>query len=403
MLILAVFFIFVGLSSAQTGGAQRESVYSIEVRGTIDAGVSNFIRKSIDRAERENTWLVIRIDTPGGLISATKDIIDRMMEVEENRIVVWVTPPGRWAYSAGTYILLASHVAAMDGATAIGAAQPRPADPKIIAAMAEWIGEVADKRGRPKEVAEKFVTQNLTMGPEEALDNEIIQLLAGSYAEILNYIGLPETEVKEIEMGIFEKVLRVLSHPEIVAILFILGLLGLIFEITTPGIGVPGVAGAICLLLALWGFGVLEINYAGVALILLGIVLIATEMFTPGFGVFGVGGGVSLLMGLMMIDKEPWIEMVGTLAKGAAIGMVVAFVVLIVLLRRGLKKPSAIGREAVVGQTGTATTDICPKGMVKVRGELWRAISEKRIRRGEEVVVRDMDGLVLMVEKRKRK
>jgi len=404
LLIFAVFLIFIGcLAAANIGGAQQDFVYSINVKGTIDAGISNFIQKSIDRAERDDVWLIIKIDTPGGLLSATKEIVDRMMDVEENRIVVWVTPQGRWAYSAGTYILLASHVAAMDSATTIGAAQPRPEDPKVTAAMAKWIGEVAENRGRPKEIAELFVTQNLTMGSEEALDNEVIELRARSDAEILSYIDMTDAEIREMEMGIFEKMLRVLSDPNVVAILFIAGLLGVLAEITTPGIGVPGIAGVICLLLALWGLGVLEINYVGVVLILLGVVLIAAELFTPGFGVFGIGGGVALILGLMMIDKEPWVEVAGNVAKGAAIVLLAVFAVFIVLARRAMKRPIAVGRETMMGQVGVATTDIAPDGMVGLKGELWRATSEKPIREGDEVVVKDVKGLVLTVEKRGKK
>ena len=398
---LAVFLIFIGcLATTYAGEAQQDFVYSIKVEGTIDAGISTFIQKSIDRAERDNVWLIIKMDTPGGLLSATKEIVDRMLDVEENRIVVWVTPQGRWAYSAGTYILLASHVAAMDNGTVIGAAQPRPEDPKLTAAMAEWIGQIADQRGRPSKNAEKFVTQNLTMEPQEALDNEIIELRASSEAEILSYIGMAVAEIREIEMGIFDKVLRVLSNPDIVAILFIAGLLGVLAEITTPGIGIPGIAGVICLLLAFWGLGVLEINYAGVALILLGVVLIAAEIFTPGFGVLGVGGGVALVLGLVMIDKEPWIEVAGNVAKGIVIGLFAVFVIFIVLARRAMKKPIVVGKETMIGQTGVAATDIAPDGMVRLMGELWRATSDRRIRQGEEVVVKDVKGLVLVVKKR---
>jgi len=401
--VLAIFLIILGcVATAHLGEAQQESVYVIEVDGTIDAGISNFIRKSIDQAERDNVVLIIKMNTPGGLLSATKEIVDRMLNAKV-KLVVWVTPRGAWAYSAGTFILLASNTAVMDNGTTIGAAQPRPEDPKVTAAMAEWIGEVADQRGRPKNVAELFVAQNLTMGPQEALDNGIIELRASSVDEILDNIGLSGARVETLEMGIFEKVLRVLSDPNIVSILFIAGLLGVLAEITTPGIGIPGIAGVICLLLALWGLGVLEINYVGVALILLGVVLIAAELFTPGFGVFGVGGGVALFLGLMMIDKEPWIEVAGNLAKGAAIVLLALFAILIVLARRAMKKPVTVGREAMVGQVGVATTDIAPDGTVKLKGELWRATSETRILKGEEVVVKDVKGLVLIVEKRGNK
>ncbi len=403
ILVLAIFLIIFGcIATAHLGKAQQGVVYVIEVDGTIDAGISNFIRKSIDRAERDNVALIIKMNTPGGLLSATKEIVDRMLNAKV-KLVVWVTPRGAWAYSAGTFILLASNTAAMDNGTTIGAAQPRPEDPKITAAMAEWIGEVADQRGRPKNVAELFVAQNLTMGPQEALDNGIIELRASSVDEILDNIGLSGARVETLEMGIFEKVLRVLSDPNIVSILFIAGLLGILAEITTPGIGVPGIAGVICLLLAFWGLGVLEINYVGVALILLGVVLIAAELFTPGFGVFGIGGGVALFLGLMMIDKEPWIEVAGNVAKGMAIVLLAVFAIFIVLARRAMKKPVAVGKEELIGKIGVAATNIAPEGLVRLKGELWTAVSKVSIKTGEKVVVKDIRGIKLIVVKHRKR
>jgi membrane-bound serine protease (ClpP class) len=401
--VLAIFLIILGFSAAaHTGGARQDFVYVIEVEGTIDAGISNFIGKSIDRAERDNVVLIIKLNTPGGLLSATEEIVGRMMNAKI-RFVVWITPPGAWGFSAGTFILLASNTAAMNEATAIGAAQPRPEDPKVTAAMAEWIGSIAENRGRPKEIAEKFVTQNWTMSPREALDNGIIELRTSSLNEILDHIGLSGVRAETLEMGVLERVLRVLSDPNIVAILFIAGLLGVLAEITTPGIGVPGVAGVICLLLALWGLGVLEINYVGVALILLAAVLIAAELFTPGFGVFGIGGGVALILGLMMIDKEPWVEVAGNVAKAAAIGLLAIFTVFIVLARRAMKKPVAVGKEELIGKVGVAATDIAPEGLVRLKGELWTAVSKVGIKEGEEVVVEDVRGIKLIVAKHRKR
>jgi membrane-bound serine protease (ClpP class) len=405
LLISAVFLIFIGcLAATHSSEARQNFVYSIKVEGTIDAGISNFISGSIDRAERDNVALIIKLDTPGGLLSATEDIVKRMLR-SRIPIVVWVTPRGAWAASAGTFILLASteNAAVMDYGTTIGAAQPRPADPKTIALMATWISEIAGERGRPPEVARRFVEQNLTMGPENALQENVIDLIASDVEEVLAHLGLGDVEVREIEMGIFEKVLRVLSDPNIVAILFIAGLLGILAEITTPGIGVPGVAGVICLLLALWGLGVLEINYVGVALILLGVVLIAAELLTPGFGVFGVGGGVALILGLMMVDKEPWVEVAGNVAKGVVIGLLAIFTVFIVMARRAMKKPIATGKEELVGKIGVAATNIAPEGLVRLKGELWTAVSKVGIRKGEEVVVEDMRGIKLIVAKHRKR
>lgn len=395
--------IFSCLIAPEIGRAQQNFVYTVEVEGTIDAGISNFVRNAIDLAERDNVPLIIKLNTPGGLLSATEEIVGRMM-TSEVTIVVWITPRGAWGFSAGTFILVASNVAVMDNATAIGAAQPRPEDPKVTAAMAEWIGSIAKDRGRPENTAKLFVTESITMDPENALAENIIELRATSIDQILDYIGMSGASVEQINMGIFEKILRALSNPDVASILLILGSLGLLFEITTPGIGVPGVAGMICLLLAFWGLGMFQINYVGIALVLLGIALIATEIFTPGFGVFGVGGGVALILGFMMVGvhREPWIEVSGDLVKGVAIALLIAFAVFILLIRRTVKKPPAVGKETLIDQVGVVITSLAPKGLIKLKGELWTATSKEHIEKGEQVVVKDVKGIMLVVQKRKR-
>lgn len=399
--LVVVLLIFGCLILSETSRGQQNFVYSIEVEGTIDAGISNFVRKAIERAERDNVPLIIKLNTPGGLLSATEEIVGRMM-TSEVTIVVWVTPRGAWSASAGTFILMASHVAAMDNGTTIGAAQPRPADSKTINWAAGWIGSIAKDRGRPENTAKLFVTESLTMDPENALAENIIELRATSIEEILDNIGMSGAEVKPINMGIFDQFLRALSNPDVASILFILGFFGLLFEITTPGIGVPGVAGVICLLLAFWGLGVLQINYVGVALVLLGAALAAAEIFTPGFGVFGVGGGIALFLGLMMVGvhKEPWIGGIPSdLVKGIAIAFIIAFGVFIVLVRRSVRKPPAVGKEALIGQVGVAVTGIAPKGLIKLGGELWTATSKQYIKEGELVTVKGIKGITLVVRK----
>ena len=402
--LVACLMMFGFLMASGISRAQQDFVYTIEVEGIIDAGISNFIVKAIERAERDNVPLIIKLNTQGGLLASTKEIVDKML-IAKVKTIVWITPKGAWGASAGTYILMASEFAYMDEATAIGAAQPRPEDPKTTAFMAEWLASIAENRGRPKEIAELFVTQNLTMNPREALDNKIINMIATDINQILDNIGMKGARTEPINMGIFEKVLRVLSHPEIASILLFLGFIGLLFEITTPGIGVPGVAGMICLLLGLWGLGVLQINYVGVALVLLGIVLVAAEIFTPGFGVFGVGGGLSLILGFMMIGihKEPWIEVPRGLVQGVAIALLIAFAIFILLVKRSVRKPPAVGKEALIGQVGVAVTGIAPKGLIKLKGELWTATSEQYIKEGEQVVVKDIKGIMLVVKKRKAK
>jgi membrane-bound serine protease (ClpP class) len=400
LLVLVAFLVLLGSSVFTCASAQQGFVYAVEVKGDINAGIADFIEKSIDQAERDNVALIIKLDTPGGLLSATEQIVKRMQR-SKVPIAVWVTPRGAWAYSAGTFVLLASteNAAVMDNGTVIGAAQPRPEDPKVTAAMAEWIAEIARGRGRPPEIARKFVEQNLTMGPENALQENVIDLIASDIDGVLAHLGLSGAEVREIEMGWVSKFLSIISNPQIVIILFILGLFGLIAEVSTPGVGLPGVAGVICLLLAFWGMGVLEINYAGVALMGLGIVLLAYELLTPGFGVFGIGGIAALVLGLMMVDKEPWIEVAGAVVKGIITGVVAILAVILLLVRRTMKKPVAVGKEEMIGKVGVVTTDLAPEGLVKLKGELWTAVCEGHAKKGEEVIVRSVDGVKLIVEK----
>jgi membrane-bound serine protease (ClpP class) len=402
LVLVAILALLGSLALASAEDAQQDFVYSIEIKGDINAGTADFISKSIDRAERDNTALIIKLDTPGGLLSATEDIVDDILR-DRVRTAVYVTPPGSWAYSAGTFILLSSNVAAMDHNTALGAAKPIPSDEKTVNAMATWIKTIAENRGRPPEIAENFVRESDTMTSEEALEENVIDLIADNIDEVLVYMGLEGAEVREIEMGWVSKFLSIISNPQIVVILFILGLFGLIAEITTPGIGLPGIAGVICLLLALWGMGIVEVNYVGVVLIGLGAILLAYEVLTPGFGVFGGGGIAALVLGLMMVDKEPWVEVVGNVAKGIVLGVVAALSILLLLVRRAMRRPVAVGKEDLIGKIGVATTNLAPKGFVRLKGERWSAVCKGRIRKGEKVVVKGVKGITLIVKRHRRR
>lgn len=389
---LVGFFLLIIFCRPLSVGAGQDPegfVYVIEVDGDIYEGTSTYICDSIDKAEDDDVPLIIKLNTPGGLVSPTRDIVDRILN-SDITVVVWVTPLGAWAYSAGTYILMASDVAAMNSSTTIGAAEPRPSENKIVEAMRAWMKEIAEAQGRPSEVASEFVTRNRTFGPEEALEENVIDLIATDTQAILDELGMSSAETRPIGEGLLSKLLNILSNPQVVIILLIAGMLGLIAEITTPGVGVPGVAGAICLLLALWGLNVIEIGLLGLALLVLGALLLGIEFFVPGFGVFGTGGVVSLLLGLLMIGEEPWVKVAGRVMIGVAIGLVVVFVAFVFLARRALKRPVKTGLEDMIGETGVVTRDIDPVGVVGVRGELWEATSTTRIEKGEEIVVQDI-------------
>jgi len=381
--------------------SQSSKVYVITVDGTIGAGNADYIISSINKATKENAALIIKLDTPGGLLSSTEDIVDRMLE-EDSGIIVWVTPKGSWAFSAGTYILLASNFAVMDEGTSIGAAQPRPPDNKTTLAMAQWIKEIAVLRGRPFSIAQEFVTNNLTLGPDNAFQENVIDLVASDIDTILENLGLSGAQVESLEMSAVQRFLQVISDPNIVMLLFIIGFFGILAEMTTPGIGVPGVLGTICLILSFWGMGVLSLNYAGLALLAIGLLMLAYEIFTPSFGIFGGGGIVAIILGLMMVGTEPWVEVVGNLLKGVIVGMVVFFAYVLFQIRRSAKKKPAVGKEKMIGEFGYAASNLSPRGLVRIKNELWTAYCRAGAKKGDEIVVKDMKGNVLIVQKRKK-
>jgi membrane-bound serine protease (ClpP class) len=384
-----------------TARAQAQRVYVATVEGDIGAGVAEYVVKSIDEAREDNATLIIKLNTFGGLLSSTEKIVERMLE-EDNGIVVWVAPKGSKAFSAGTFILLASNVAVMAEGTSIGAAQPRPEDPKTTVAMAQRIEGIASLRGRPPDVARDFVMNNRTMGPENALAENVIDNVLTDFDDLLTFLGLEGAEVVELKRGLIEGFLDFLSNPQVVMLLFIFGFFGILAEVTTPGIGIPGVAGVICLILSFWGMGIIEINYAGLALIALGLLMLGYEIFTPGFGVFGGGGIVAMALGTLFVDKEPWVEVAGNIFKGVLLGTVVVLAVLLIHMRKTLKRPPVLGREEFIGQRAVAATNLTPKGLVRVKGELWTAICRGGAEKDDELIVKNVKGNVLLVEKRKK-
>jgi membrane-bound serine protease (ClpP class) len=379
----------------------QSQVYTITVDGDIGAGVAEYVVRSIDEAKRENATLIIKLNTFGGLISATEKIVERMLE-ENSGIVVWVTPRGAKAFSAGTFILLASNVAVMDKGTSIGAAQPRPEDPKVTMAMARRIEGIAEVRGRPENVARDFVLNNLTMDSENALKENVIDFVAENLESLLVFLGLEGAKPEELQRGWVDGFLDTISNPQVVMLLFLFGFFGILAEITTPGVGVPGVAGVICLILSFWGMGILELDYAGLALIALGLIMLGYELFTPGFAVFGIGGIVAMVLGLMFVDKEPWIEVAGTLFKGILLGVTILMAILLLLVRKSLTRPPVLGKEELVGKYVVAATNLAPKGLVRFKGELWTAVCKEGAKRDDELIVKDVKGNVLLVKKREK-
>lgn len=410
------------LSSARPEG----EIVHAQLKASINPVTKDYVLRVLRFAREEGASMVIlQLDTPGGLVSSTKDIVDAILN-SPIPIVVYVGPAGAWAASAGTFITMAAHVAAMAKGAAIGAAHPvglgggseeeSPAAEKTVNFLAQWAREIAEKRGRDPDWAEQAVRSSKTLGWEEALERRIIDLAVDDFQDLLRQLDgyqLPDgrtlhtsgVPLTEIPMSWREQMLNYLADPNVVFILFLLGLYALIFEFINPGIGIGLIVGGICLLLAFLGLQILPVNLVGVGLILFGALLMVLDVFyTPTNGILTTGGVVSLLVGAFTLFDFQGIERsVFELAWWnvlLTVGVVTAFFVF--LVAKGLlaqRKQPAVGMEAMIGAVGHAKAPLGPgrEGLVLVHGEYWRALSQEPIHEGEEVeVVAVQDGRLVV-------
>ncbi len=442
-----------GLAAASAGA--QDHVVNIEIRGGIGVATAEYVIKGIDHANADGAELVLlSTDTPGGLVTATRDMIQAIL-ASEVPVATWVTPAGARADSAGTYILLASHIAAMAPTTHIGAAtpvsmtgddltpaprdlepeipgyddpagpegeesQPAPSPPgsamerKVLNDAVSYIRTLAERHGRNADWAERAVTEAATLTADEALEQNVIEYIAADREELFAAIdgttiateagdvtvSTANAVVEEFEPSWRLKLLMVISQPEILLLLGLVGVYGLILEGWNPGALVPGTLGAICLLLALYGSQTIPINYAGVALILLGVGLMIAEAFAPSFGVLGLGGIAAFVFGAILTFDSGVpgfgisIAFVLGLAIAAALFIVWAVGFLVRLRNRG----AVSGSESIVGGTGVAMEDFDTEGRVWLEGESWQARTSTPVVKDQAVFVRTMDGLILEVE-----
>lgn len=404
----------------------QDSIVVIEVEGTITAGQKNFIVRQVARAETEGAQLfVIILDTPGGLVDATIKINQALMGASLP-VAVLVAPSGAIAASAGSFIVLSADIAAMAPGTTIGAAHPveltpegsAPADEKTTAFLAEHLRSLAKAKGRPADVAEKFVTENLSLSAWDAEEAGVIDLLASGLTDLLSTIDGMTVEKEGLEyrldtlsaplrypgMTLSEKMQNLLSDPQVAFILLAVGMLGLYFGFSNPGTFVPEVLGGIVLIMGIYGIGLFDTNTTGIILLLLGAALIVAEIFTPGFGVLGVGGALSLMAGAVLLPLEPLMaaDWYGSF-RLTAIGIVLAVVLLgaaltaaVVYSRRRWKEGGSYFQPP---RRGVAVSDLDPDGQVKARGELWLARSDdgSLIEVGTEVEIVRAETLYLWV------
>jgi len=409
------------ISASSESGARP--VLVIRVEGVIAPSSADYIISAIKRADRELAQaLVIELDTPGGLDLSMRSIIKEMLSAERP-IVVYVSPSGARAASAGAFITLAAHVAAMAPGTNIGAAHPvnmggqmdKEMNKKVTNDAAAYIRTIAERRGRNVQWAEDAVRKSVSATEKEALKLKVIDLVSEKLEDLLVAIdGLAVTtasgkvalrtkgaEVKRIEMGLRDKVLKVISDPTIAYLLMMLGLAGLYFELSTPGAILPGILGGICLILAFYAFQTLPINYAGLLLILLAIVLFIAEVKVASHGLLAAGGITAMILGSLMLIKssEPFMR-ISLAAILATTGATAAFFIFIVTMAlRTQRQKTTTGVEGLIGQVGTVRTPLRPEGRIFVGGELWSARCEEGAETGDKVRVQAVKGLMLMVGK----
>jgi membrane-bound serine protease (ClpP class) len=428
VLRLAFFIaLLAGVLLSAAVSASSSSVRVLRVEGVIVPVVADYIERGISQAEEENaTVCIIELDTPGGLLDSTETIVKKIMNADVP-VVVYVSPKGAWAASAGTFITLSAHVAAMMPGTTIGAAHPVAGGgeeipeeqmQKITEFSAKWMKTIAQERGRNMEEAQLAVTESKSFTDVDALDANLIDLRADSLDSLLSQIDGWEVTLasgREVtinttgyelaigEMSSVEHFLHAISNPNIAYILLSIGSLGIMAEIYHPGAFFPGITGAISLLLAFYALNVLEARLGGILLILLAFGLFIGEVLTTTFGIFTAGAVVALVLGSLILfpgggalfQISPWLIATVVILVAASVAFVVHRVI------RAHRRQAYTGREELVGKTAVVRATLDPEGMVLFKGERWTAVSEKgKVKPGEEVIITRVEGLKLYVTKK---
>jgi len=416
--LLSAFLLF-GLAPAW--GAAPVSLLQID--GVISPVTLRLITTAVDRAQAERAQaLIIQLDTPGGLERSMRSIVQKMLNAEIP-VIVYVSPTGARAASAGVFITMAAHVAAMAPATNIGAAHPvavgggqidKESMKKIENDAAAFARTIATERGRSAEWAEKAVRASISATEREAVKLKVVDLIAESVPDLLVKIDgrvvktakgsvtlrTKDVDVKKVEVGFRDRFLALITDPNIAYILMMIGMLGLFFELSNPGVILPGVIGGISLILAFFAFQSLPINYAGLLLILFGIILLIAEIKVTSHGVLTIGGIVSMILGSLMLFDAPeadlrvsWWVILPTVGTTAAV-----FAFAVTAGVRALYRRPTTGRFGLLGQVGVARSPLAPAGEVFIQGELWRAVAEGgEVAEGERVTVIGVEGLTLKV------
>ncbi|MCX7919938.1 MAG: nodulation protein NfeD [bacterium] len=402
-------------------------VHWIRLDGIINPVAAEYIVRGIELAEKENAvCIVLELNTPGGLDSSMRSIIQKML-ASKVPVITYVSPAGSRAASAGLFLAVASHLVAMAPGTNLGAAHPvdmtgKGASDKITEDAAAYIRSIAEQRGRNVQWAEAAVKRSVSATASEATTLKMVDFIAKDRQELLAKLdGVSVTvlgkqitlatknaTVKEVPMTLREQFLHALGNPNVAYVLFILGIYGLIYELASPGFGLSGILGGICIILALVAFESLPFNLAGLLLILFGIALFIADIKAPTHGVLTVGGIVSLFIGSLLIFSPAGTKEAPYISMGVSLSVIITMVILttaffVFAITKGLlaqRRKTISGKEGIIGAIGEVTVDLNPAGEVQVLGERWSAFTEQGpIARGEKIRVIDLDGLRVKVER----
>ncbi|MCD6235150.1 MAG: nodulation protein NfeD [Candidatus Neomarinimicrobiota bacterium] len=411
-------------------------IYNVHLDGIINPASSRYIENSLELAVKDSALcFILEMDTPGGLMTAMKDIIKTELN-SPIPFIVYIAPSGAQAASAGVFITLASHYAAMAPGTNIGAAHPVPAGGgggifggqardslNIMGKKTEndavsYIRSLAEKTGRNAEWAEDAVRKSVSITANEAVALHVVDTVAANLKSLLNILrgksfqvnektvtlpeNLPDQKVIQREMSWTDRLLDAFSNPNIAYIFLMLGFYGLFFEITHPGSVFPGVLGVLFLLIAFFSFQMLPVNYAGIALILFGIILLILEVNIVSFGLLTIGGLAAMLIGsTMLIDSpDPLIQISKGIIYPVVILTALFIIVVVRLVVKAMKNRPITGFEGLISLKGTAETEISPLGgTVFVNGEIWKAVADETISKGTSIEVLEVNNMILKVKK----
>lgn len=404
--------------------AEGKTVHMITIDGVINPVSTEFIIESIDLAEEDGAeLLIIQMDTPGGLMKSMHDIVKKILAAEVP-VAVYVSPSGSRAGSAGVFITISAHIAAMAPGTNIGSAHPVTVTgsqdtsevmmEKVINDAVASIRSIAEKRGRNAEWAEKAIRESANITEKEALRENVIDMIVPTVDSLLTAVNGREVEVlsgkrvldtqnpvlRSFSMNWRQKLLDILSDPNILYVLFLLGLSGLALELYNPGSILPGVVGGICMILFLYSVQTIPINYAGALLIIFAAVLFLLEIKIPSYGILSIGGVISLVLGsIMLVDSPlPFLQISWKLILGATVAFSLFFLFAVGAAVRTFRKRPTTGKEGLVGETGFVLEDFKQEGMIEVHGEIWQARSEHKLKKGQKVIIDSVDEKHLVLQ-----